>query len=83
MSLSNENLPPSDEQLATYQNQLQAHVNKENIRIIQGTYRGSPVVHYLDPITKLNVIVDKDGHFVSGWKLNEAQFENVKSRGVL
>ena len=73
--------------LATYQNQLQAHVNKESTLIIQGKYRrfskSSPVVHYLDPISKLNVIADKDGRFVSAWKLNDTQFENVKSRGIL
>ena len=74
---------PSSGQIPSYQDKLQQHVNSEKIVIIAGTYRKAPVVHYLDPESKVNVIADTNGRFVSGWKLNDAQFENVKSRGSL
>lgn len=74
---------PSSGQIASYQDKLQQHVNSEKIVIIAGTYRKAPVVHYLDPESKVNVIADTNGRFVNGWKLNDAQFENVKSRGSL
>ena len=41
------------------------------------------MVHYLNPETRINVMVDPNDRFVSGWKLSKAQFDNVKSRGSL
>jgi len=46
-------------------------VRGPNTTPIQGTYRGLPVTHYVDPNTGLNVIRDASGNFLSGWKLND------------
>ncbi|WP_374223329.1 colicin D domain-containing protein [Streptomyces sp. F63] len=50
---------------------------------IRGTYRGDDVVHYYDPTKRLNVMTDRNGQFISGWKLNRKQAENVLERGSL
>ncbi|WP_141733950.1 FG-GAP-like repeat-containing protein [Oligoflexus tunisiensis] len=62
---------------------LNQHINSEGVTIIQGTYRGNPVVHYLNPSTQLNVITDPAGKFISGWRLNPAQAQNVLNHGGL
>lgn len=59
------------------------HINSPDTRIIQGTYRGNAVTHYLDPNSALNVIADKDGNFVSGWKLGPEQLKSVLGTGRL
>ena len=49
-----------------------------------GTFHGKEVDHYLDPDTGLNVMIDKSSKlFISGWKLNDEQLENVIDRGSL
>jgi colicin D len=59
------------------------HINGPGVRMIEGTYRGDPVVHYLDPKTGLDVIADMAGNYVSGWKLGAEQLESVLSTGRL
>ena len=63
---------------------LNQHINSPGVKTIQGTYRrGNPVTHHVDPSTGLNVMSDSAGNFISRWKLNPAQLENVLSRGSL
>lgn len=62
---------------------IEQHVTDPGTRAIQGTYRGSPVVHHVNPSTGLNVMKDSAGNFISGWKLNPAQLQNVLTRGSL
>jgi hypothetical protein len=62
---------------------LNQHVNSNTVRAVSGTYRGNPVTHYVDPGTGLNVITDRAGNFVSGWRLSDAQLQNVLRRGSL
>jgi hypothetical protein len=69
--------------LSLYGAALNQHVNAPGVKAIQGTYRGSPVIHHLDSATGLNVMSDLDGNFISGWKLNPAQLQNVLTRGSL
>jgi len=59
------------------------HINTSGVKVIEGTYRGDKVTHYFNPKTKLNVIVNPDGNFVSGWKLGKEQIENVLKHGGL
>ena len=59
------------------------HLNAPGTRPIQGTYRGDPVTHHLDPNTGLNVITDQSGNFVSGWRLGPEQLQNVLQHGGL
>jgi RHS repeat-associated protein len=58
-------------------------INSEGVQVINGTYRGQPVIHYLNPHTGLNVISSPTGQFISGWKLNPEQLQNVITRGSL
>jgi len=62
---------------------LNQHINSSGVQAINGTYRGQSVVHYLNPNTGLNVISKPSGEFISGWKLNPAQLQNVLSHGGL
>jgi len=50
---------------------------------MQGTYRGEPVTHFVEPNTGLNVIRDASNNFLSGWKLNLKQLEHVLRSGKL
>ena len=54
---------------------LIAHVNDPNTIAIAGKYtRGGvkDVVHYYNPKTEINVMKDKQGKFISGWRLSRA-----------
>jgi hypothetical protein len=62
---------------------IQAHVSAAGTRVIKGTYRSSPVTHFVDPRSGLNVIQDAAGNLLSGWRLNSQQLENVLTRGSL
>lgn len=62
---------------------IQDHMNSNEINIINGTYRGQPVTHYLNPNSGLNVITSPSGQFISGWKLNPDQLQNVLNHGGL
>lgn len=51
---------------------------------INGTYRGLEVTHYFNKDTGLNVIIDLETKkFISGWKLEDDQVENILNRGSL
>ena len=62
---------------------IEKHIHASNTSVIRGTYRGDSVIHYLDKSNGLNVITKPTGEFVSGWKLNPNQLQNVISRGAL
>jgi len=62
---------------------INQHVNAASTKIIQGSYRGNSVTHYLNSKTGLNVISSKSGQFISGWKLNANQLGNVLKHGRL
>lgn len=66
-----------------FQQTIERHIASPGAKIIQGTYRGNPVTHIYNPKTGINVIVEKTGEFISGWKLNPAQANNVLTRGSL
>ena len=66
-----------------YRNALQAHIDNPSTIAIEGSYRGEPVTHLFNPTTNLDVIRDADGSFLSGWKLNAQQAQNVLATGKL
>lgn len=68
---------------ANYSSAINQHINSSGVKVIQGTYRGNPATHYINPQNGLNVISSPSGNFVSGWKLNTQQLQNVVSRGKL
>lgn len=48
-----------------------------------GTYRGDPVTLSVNPSTGQCVILKPDGSFLSAWRLNQQQLENVIRTGKL
>jgi Colicin D len=62
---------------------MRAHVEAQTTVVRQGTYRGEPVTHFVNPHTGLNVIRGAHGTFVSGWRLMPDQLANVLTRGRL
>jgi len=62
---------------------IHQHINSPATRVINGTYRGNPVTHYLDPASGLNVIATPSGNFVSAWRLGAEQLESVLATGRL
>ena len=71
------------ENLLLFRDKIVAHMKDPNTRVIEGTFRGKEVTMYFDELTGLNVIVDSEGNFLSGWKLFKDQYTNVKDRGAL
>ena len=68
----------------TFLDTLQNHINGPNIEPIKGTYRGvSNVIHYFDPTTSRNVVLDLQGNLVAAWQLSEKQIEYLLSTGNL
>ena len=69
---------------AKFEAAIDAHVARPGIRVIPGTYRHSQrVIHYVDPASGLDVMTDSGANFVSGWKLNPTQLQNVLKNGSL
>lgn len=68
------------ETAAAFKQAIQAHLQKQGLQEIAGTYRSQPVKHYFDPLTNLNVMVEGD-NFISGWKLNSAQVLQLTTTG--
>ena len=65
-----------------FRNAVQGHVDDAATQVIQGTYRGQDVMHFVNPQTGLNVI-RSGGEFLSGWRLSAGQLQNVLTRGSL
>jgi len=68
---------------SNFSSSINQHINSSSVRIINGTYRGQPVIHYINPNTGLNVISNSSGQFISAWKLNPEQLQNILKHGGL
>ncbi|MCR3749675.1 colicin D domain-containing protein [Lentzea californiensis] len=67
-----------------FQGRIMEHIQSPDVFKMDGFYRGNMAVdHYLIPKTSVNVMIDKNGKFVSGWKLSPDQLRNVMFRGTL
>jgi hypothetical protein len=62
---------------------LHMHINDAATNVIEGTYHGMSVTHYVNPVTGLNVMEGAAGNLLSGWKLNPVQLQNVLTHGGL
>ncbi len=62
---------------------INQHLNAPDTKMIPGTYRSDPVKHYLNIKSSLNVITDQSGRFISGWRLNSSQLQNILNHGGL
>ncbi|AFU02903.1 colicin D domain-containing protein [Nocardia brasiliensis] len=68
---------------AEYKDALQKHIDNPDTKHIQGTYRGDPAILNYNPNTGLVVVQSPTGGFVTGWKVNSEQAENILQRGSL
>jgi len=62
---------------------LQEHINDPDTIMIEGEFRGEEVTHYYNQRTGNNLIVDKDGEFISGWELTEDQQAHLTASGKI
>jgi hypothetical protein len=62
---------------------LQRHVSNPEVRQIVGQCRKNDAIHYLDPRSGLNVVTDRAGNFITGWRLEGVQLRDVSTRGWL
>lgn len=62
---------------------INRHINTLETKIINGTYKGLPAIHYLDIRTGLNVITHPNGQFWSGWRLSSEQLKHLFTHGAL
>ncbi len=69
--------------LEQYKNALQKHIDNPETQIIKGKYHTKEVTHYYNPKTKLNVIQNNSGEFISGWKLSDKQIRHIELNGKL
>lgn len=76
---------PNRENVELFKDKITEHMKDPSTIIKEGTYKKNiEVVHYFNEKTGLNVMIrQSDKTFVSGWKLNPQQQQNVKDRGAL
>jgi hypothetical protein len=58
-------------------------INSPGVNAIEGTYRGNPVTHFVNPSTGFNIMSDQAGNFAGGWKLSAEQLRSVFNSGRL
>jgi hypothetical protein len=63
--------------LYLFKRAIESHVSDPTVYSMEGSFRGMSVIHYVHPKTGINVIKDRDGAFISGWKLNPLQLKSV------
>ena len=57
------------------------HVKHPDTIAIAAKYRGEKTIHYYNHKTKINVMKDMDGNFVSGWEMYKNQINKLKING--
>lgn len=69
---------PNNEGLKLFEQALKEHIDDPLTQRISGTYRwNQDVYHYFNPETKINVMTQREGNFISGWKLSETQASDL------
>jgi hypothetical protein len=76
---------PNRKNYELFKDKIGEHMTDPSTIIKEGTYKKNvEVLHYCNEQTGLNVMIrQNDGTFLSGWKLNDQQRQNVKDRGAL
>jgi Colicin D len=65
-----------------FEQTLHDHVNNPSMTVINGSYRGTKhVMHYYDPSTDLNVMVDPSNELESAWRLSPSQVHYLLTTG--
>ncbi len=65
-----------------FKDAIENHINKPGVKKITGTFRGDPVKFYTDPKTGLTVI-EKNGSFLSGWRVQPEKLSILLKEGKL
>lgn len=68
---------------ALFDQAIQAFVRDPATEALQGSFRGQPAIFNVNPTTGLTTISDSSGNFISGWKLNPQQLQNLLTLGKL
>jgi len=66
-----------------FEKALNDHIDAPDTIRFPGTYHKIPVIHNLDPNTRVDVLQSPSGNLISGWRLNPQQLWNVVVRGSL
>ena len=76
---------PNRKNYELFKDKIGEHTTNPSTIIKEGTYKKNiEVLHYFNEQTGLNLMIHQnDGTFLSGWKLNDLQRQNVKDRGAL
>jgi hypothetical protein len=76
---------PNRENYELFKDRIEDYIRNPLTRIKKGTYKKNiEVLHYFNEETGLNVMIrQNDNTFLSGWKLNKQQLQNVEDRGAL
>lgn len=69
--------------LNAFRVELIRHVQSPDTQVIQGSFRGILVTHFLNVHTGVNVIRDSNGNFLSVWALSAMQKVHMLKGGKL
>jgi hypothetical protein len=68
------------ERMRQFEEAIREHMNTPGVVVIPGTLRwNTPVTHYYNPRTGLNVMVRPTGEFAGGWMLSGEQARDLFS----
>lgn len=62
---------------------IREHVTSLGTTLVTGTYRGTAARIFVDPLSRLAVITDEAGNFISGWRLSPQQLWYTLNKGTL
>ncbi len=61
---------------------IRDHMKDPNTQVVKGTHRTTQkVTHYFNPKTRVNVMKDQNGEFVSAWRLSDDQIKHLLTSG--
>lgn len=62
---------------------IKKHLANPENQIVKGSYRGTLRLAYtiVNPVTKLAVVLDREGNFITGFKLSEGQYAKLLDIG--
>ncbi len=66
---------------AAFDAALRSHVADRGTQVIEGAYHGSPAVFYTNVQSRLTVITDQSGAFISGWQFSPQQMHHLLTTG--
>ena len=73
----------SNKALAELSTHIQQHLSAPGTIKIEGTFRGQPVTHFVNPSTGLNVMRDSSGNLFGGWQVEGKALQHLLATGKL